>query len=173
MNFTTENFSKKNKSTQVSKIQQAKGTLDIFGRLLFLSITKKVDVKRIFAYPLVPKPTCFYHPDGRLRDSPKSKMFQYLKDLLQSDSPPNVEIVIPDGMFLIRLIHCCRTYRLFVLVVLKVVLKQTLHRANICFDVKKSPSLKDIKYKKGVMTNPNVSFPLHHNKRCQVVSANY
>ena len=58
-NFPTENFSKKNKSTQVSKIQQAKGARDIFGRLLFLAMTKQIDVKRMFAYPLVPEPPVF------------------------------------------------------------------------------------------------------------------
>ena len=38
--FPTKNFSKKNKSTQASKIHQPKETRDIFGRLLFLAITK-------------------------------------------------------------------------------------------------------------------------------------
>ena len=52
LNFSTENFSKKNKFPQASKIQQAKGTRDMFGRLLFLAITKQIDVKGIFAYPL-------------------------------------------------------------------------------------------------------------------------
>ena len=41
LNFAIETFSKKNKSTQSSKIQQAKGKRDIFGRLLLLAITKK------------------------------------------------------------------------------------------------------------------------------------
>ena len=128
-NFATENFSKKNKSTQASKIQQAKGTRDIFGRLLFLAITKQIDVKRIFAYPLAPEPPCFCHPDGSLRDSPKSKVFQYLKGLVQSDSPPNVQTVIADGMFLIRSICRCGSYSLFVQTVLKNDLKQTVFRA--------------------------------------------
>ena len=58
-NFATEVFTKKNKSTQDSKIQQAKGTRDIFGGLLLSAITKKIDVKRIFAYPLVSEPRVF------------------------------------------------------------------------------------------------------------------
>ena len=76
-NLSTETFSEMNRSTQVSKIQQAKGTRDIFGRLLFLAITKQIDVKRIFASPLVPETLCFCHPDGdgSLRDSLKPKIF--------------------------------------------------------------------------------------------------
>ena len=107
-NFATENFSKKNKSTQASKFHQAKGTLDIFYRLLFFPFTKQIDVKRIFAYPLVPEPPCFCHPDGSLCDSPKPNVFHYWKGLVQSDSPPNVETVIADGMPLIRSILHCR-----------------------------------------------------------------
>ena len=112
--FVAKNFSKKNKSTRASKNQQAKGTLDIFGRLLFLPITKQIDVKRIFAYPLVPEPLHFCYPDGSLRDSPKQNVCQYLKGLVQSDSLPNVETVIGGGMFLIRSILRCRTFKIFV-----------------------------------------------------------
>ena len=139
LNLATENFSKKNKSTQASIIQKAKGTRDIFGHLLLLATTKQIDVKRILAYPLVPEYPCFCHPDGSLRDSPKSKVFQYLKGLVQSDSPLDVETVIVDVMFLIRSIRCCRTYTLFVQTVLKIVLKETVHRADICVDIYESP----------------------------------
>ena len=48
-------------------------------------------------------------------------------------------------MFLIRSIHSCRTFKLFVQTVLKTVLKQTAHRADICFDVYESPSHEDSK----------------------------
>ena len=145
LNIATENFSKKNKSTQASRIQQAKGARDISGRLLFLAIAKRIDVKRIFAYPLVPEPPCFCHPDGSLRDSSKSKVFQYLKGLVQSDSPPNVETVIADGTFLIKIDMSLSYLQVFVQTVLKTVLKQTVHRADICFNVYESSSLKDSK----------------------------
>ena len=61
----------------------------------------------------MPEPPCFCHPDGSLRDSPKSKIFQYFKGLVQLDSPPNVETMIADGMFFIKSIRRCHTYRLF------------------------------------------------------------
>ena len=87
---------------------------------------------------------------------------------MQSDSPPNVETVIPDGMFLIRSICCCRTYTLFVETVLKIVLKLTVHRADNCFDIYESPSLKDSKRQER-SDDQSLSFPLDHNKRCQVI----
>ena len=51
--------------------------------------------------------------------------------------------MIADGIFLIRSIRRCRTYRLFVQTVLKTALK--LFSADICFDVYESPSLKGSK----------------------------
>ena len=108
--------------------------------------------------------------------SPKSKLFQYLKGLVQSDSLPNVDTKIADGMFLTRSTRRCCTYRLFVQTVLKTAWKQTVYRGDICFDIYESPSLKDrkiVKDRKWMKTNPNVSFPLDHNKRCQLISKNY
>ena len=64
---------------------------------------------------------------------------------MQSDRPPNVETVIAGGMFLKRSIRRFRIYRLFVQTVLEIVLKQTVHRTDVCFDIYESPSLKDSK----------------------------
>ena len=47
-NFTTANFIKSNKSKQAQKLAEAKGTRDIFGRLLFLSFQQKIDVSTVF-----------------------------------------------------------------------------------------------------------------------------
>ena len=66
-NFTTANFITRNKSKQAQKPAEAKGTRDIFGRLLFfLSFQQKIDVSMVFQYSLVPDPPCFTHPDGAL-----------------------------------------------------------------------------------------------------------
>ena len=140
LNFATENVSKNNISTQASEIQQEKRTRDIFGRLQILAVTKQIDVKIIFAYP---EPPCFCHPDDCfLRDSPKSKVFRYWKNLVQSNNPPNIETMIADGMFLIRSTRHCLTYSCFVRKVLKVNLKKPIHHADICFDVYESSSIK-------------------------------
>ena len=162
--FQLKIFLKRINLQKVSKIQQELKH-KIFGWLLFLAITKQLDVKRISTYLLVPGPPCYCHPDGSLRNSPKSKVFQYVKGLLQSDSPPNVKTVIADEMFLIRSIRRCRTYRLFVQTVLKTVLLVSMSTNH--------HYLKIVKDRKGVMTNPNVSFSLDHNKICQVISTNY
>ena len=140
-------FLKRINLQKASKIQQELKHM-IFDWLLFLAITKQF-VKKISTYPLVPEPQCYCHPDGSLRNSPKSKFFQYVKGLLQPDSPPNVKTGIEDEMFLIRSIRRCRTYRLFVQTILKTVLFVSMFTNH--------DYLKIVKDRKGVMTNPNVS----------------
>ena len=119
----------------------------------------------------MPESPCFCHPDGSLHDSPKSKVFQYLKGLVQSDSPPDVETVIADVMFLIRPIRRCRTSTLFYPNSFEdcLVLKEAVHRTDICLDIYGSPSLKDSK-RQEKDDDQSASFPLDHNKRCQVTN---
>ena len=47
--------------------------------------------KEKFTYPLAPEPPYFCHPGVSLRDSPKSKVFNYWKSLVQSDNLSNAE----------------------------------------------------------------------------------
>ena len=146
VNFATENFQKKNKSSKVVAIQQAKGTRDMFGRLLFLSMKREIDMNKIFQFPLLPEPPCYAHPDGSLRDSPKSKIYHMLKDSIQSASPPNVNTAIADGMFLSNShINHNPAYKVVARKILTTVLNLTTYRADLCFDIDESPSIKDIK----------------------------
>ena len=79
MNFATKNFQRKNTSKKTAAIAQTKGTRDMLGRLLFLSIQRQIDIMTVFQYPLLPEPDCFVHPDSSIRNSPKSKVFHFLK----------------------------------------------------------------------------------------------
>lgn len=94
INFAAENFQKKNISKKAAAIAQTKGTRDMFGRLLFLSIQRQINIKSVFQYPLLPEPVCFAHPDGFIRDSPKSKVFHFLKTKVTSTPPTTVKTVI-------------------------------------------------------------------------------
>ena len=146
-NFTTVNFIKRNESKQAQKLAKAKGTRDIFGRLLFLSFQQKIDVSMVFQYLLVPDPPCFTHPDGALQDNPKSNIYKVLKGMVNTEAPQNSNKVIADGMFLIQSTPRCLNYSIFVTKTVSSVLKLTQHRADLCFDVYESPSMKDTKRK--------------------------
>ena len=90
VNFATENIQRKNTSKKAAAIAQTKGTRDMFGRLLFLSIQRQIDIRSVFQYPLLPEQVCFARPDGSIRNSPKSKVFHFLKTKVTSTPPTTV-----------------------------------------------------------------------------------
>ena len=114
---------KKNQSKSVARIAQTKGTRDIFGRLLFLSFKENLDIKTIFKYPLLPEPVCFTLPDGSIRESPKNKVFHFLKKDINSSPPDSVSTAIVDGMYMLRcLIAKCTTYAIAGLILKKCII---------------------------------------------------
>ena len=149
VNFATESISKSNKSRKVAEIVTLKGTRDLFGRLLFLTVTHQIDIKKLFEYPLVPEPPCFCHPDGSMYQSEKATVLDFLVKNHDTATPNPVRTVIVDGMFLIKstINQCCPTFSAFARTMLMKVLKLTEHRVDICFDVYESPSIKDVKRK--------------------------
>ena len=63
-----------------------------------------------------------------MSETPCSLCDQFLKSLVQTDNPPNIDTLIADGKFLGKSTHR---------------LKQANHCSDDCFDVYKSPSVKD------------------------------
>ena len=146
VNFAAENFQKQNKSSKAAAILQAKGTRDMFGRLLFLSVKREIDMNKVFQFPLLPEPPCFAHPDGSLRDSPKSKVYHMLRNSIQSVSPPTINTAVADGIFLLKShITHSPTYKVVARKILSTVLNLTTYIADLCFDIYESPSIKDVK----------------------------
>lgn len=140
---------KKNKSKAAQQLAAAKGTRDLFGRLLFLSIERKIDLKKIFSFPLTPEPSCFANPDGSIRQSDKAKVFHHLKKKVDSNVPDKIDNVIIDGMFFLKL--CLKenltNFAALARAVLIKAMKLTDYRADLCFDTYETPSIKDAKRK--------------------------
>ena len=137
---------KKNKSKQVVEIANIKGTRDIFGRLLYLSVRKNIDLNIVFQYPLLPQPPCFVHSDESSRESKKSSVTYFLKEKIDCSSHSNLNTVITDGMFVVRYHSKKKVVPLHDLPDI-LLLKMTNYRLNLCFDIYESPSIKDIKRK--------------------------
>ena len=95
----------------------------------------------------MPEPPCFTHPDGALRDNPKSNVYKILKGMVNTEAPQNSNTVISDWMFLIQSTSHCLKYSIFLQKIFLFVLKLTRHRADLYFDVYESPSIKDTKRK--------------------------
>ena len=148
MNFALSNFKDKNKSAKVEQVAQAKGTRDLYGRLLYLSVQSQLDLHHVLSFPILPEPPCFAHPDRSLRDCPKSEVFHFLKSGLQTTPPESTGVFIADGMFLVHtLIQTCPTYGALARKMLSNVMKETTERADLCFDCFFSPSIKDVERK--------------------------
>ena len=73
---------KKNKSKEIAEIANIKGTRDIFGQLLYLSVRKNIDLNIVFQYPPLPEPPCFLHPNGSLRETKKSPVIHFLEKII-------------------------------------------------------------------------------------------
>ena len=78
-------FSKPIKKTKKSKFCQLqfseeketakiRGT-DIFGTLLYLAVPNGINLKIIFNYPILPKPSCFIHPDITVQSTNKAVIY--------------------------------------------------------------------------------------------------
>ena len=93
----------------------------------------------------MPEPPCFTHPDGALLDNPKSNVCKVLKGMVNTEAPQNSNTVISDGMFLIQSNSRCLNYSIFLQKFFSFLMKLTQHRADLCFDVYESPSIKDAK----------------------------
>ena len=146
LNFATDNLLKKNKSKKVQEIAIAKGTHDMFGRLLQLSTTNGLDLEKVFSFPIVPEPACFVHPDGTPRLSQKSEALNPFKKIVtKTDAPTTVDTVINDGMFLIKhmILSSCANFAGFSRLLLMKAMKGAKFRADLVFDTYESPDIKD------------------------------
>ena len=133
----------------MAEVVGIKGTRDLFGRLLFLAVTRNISIEKVFEFPLLPELPCFSHPDGAMCQSDKSTVFDYIIQNFITTSPNSTQAVVSDGMFIVKNIinQLCPTFASFARTMLMKVLKLTKHRADLCFDVYESPSIKDTKRK--------------------------
>ena len=63
---------------KVSKIASIRSTIDIFGRLLYLTVTNGTNLEKIFEYHILAEPPCLTHPDGTVRSTDKAGIHHYM-----------------------------------------------------------------------------------------------
>ena len=92
----------------------------------------------------------FVHSDESLCESKQSSFIHFLKKKkIDYSSPSNVNTVIADGMFVVRLSlkEKISTFASFARHILIKLLKLTNYRLDLCFDIYESPSTKNIQRK--------------------------
>ena len=103
----------------------------------------------MFSFPILPEPACFAYSDGTSRQNDKLTIFHNLTNDFQSIPPDTIETAIANGMFILNLStqNLPKTYSALARRILVKVLNLTNIRADLCFDIYESPSIKDVKRK--------------------------
>ena len=84
------------------KVVELKTTRDLLGRLVYLACTRKIDLDKVFAFPLTPVPLSLASIYGTLKKTPKHKLSKHLEALITHEEPRSVDVVLYDAMFIIQ-----------------------------------------------------------------------
>ncbi|GFU47188.1 hypothetical protein TNCV_4654401 [Trichonephila clavipes] len=75
---------------------------DLFGRILGISIDHKVDMAKIFTYPITPVPLSLCHFDGGICKTHKSILMKCLEKDVEHNPPSHIDLAVIDGFFLLH-----------------------------------------------------------------------
>ena len=145
-----QNFASVSTKTSVKnnkKVVELKVTRDLFGRLVYLSITNNLDIKKVFEFPLTSVPLSLAHVDGSLNKTDKSKLIQRIeRDVVSTDPVDPIDITLVDGMFLLHsLQNLPGTFGEIASLILLILCRLSTRVDMIC-DVYRTPSIKDLEH---------------------------
>ena len=84
------------------KIVELKTTRDLLGRLVYLACTRKIELEKVFPFPLTPVPLSLASIHGMVKKTPKYKLSKHLEQLITHEEPAAVDVVLYDAMFIIQ-----------------------------------------------------------------------
>ncbi|KAJ8664697.1 hypothetical protein QAD02_006359 [Eretmocerus hayati] len=126
---------------------------NLFGRLLGISIEKKIDLHKVLGYPLTQVPSSMCHLDGNIHKTDKAALTKGIEKLAQdpSDSchnaPPYTDIVVVDGFLILHtMLSVPPTFGLLALKYLKIVCSMATSEVHVIFDKYQKPSIKDTEH---------------------------
>lgn len=73
--------------------------IDLFGRLLAVSIEQNIDLRKVLSYPLTPVPFSLCHLGGTHCKTDKSSLMKCLEVTIESEPPVYTDTVLIDGFF--------------------------------------------------------------------------
>lgn len=126
-----------------NKVQEVKMQRDLFGRMLGVSMENNIDIAKIVSFPLTPVPMSMGHLDGSM-NTMKSAFMNFLENRIASDPPPNIDVVVLDGFFILHLIReVPKTFGGISKKILQMVTRYPAPRIDVVFDRYFTPSIKD------------------------------
>ena len=125
---------------------RAKGTRDLFGRLVILATESTVDLQKVFEYPLTPVPLTLAQIDGSMNKTDKSKLMHNLGDhYTETRPPPPGHVYMQDALFVLQaLVNCRETFGAITKVMLMRLCKVTSSEIHFVCDTHPTGSIKDI-----------------------------
>jgi len=144
-NFNSDAAKSKIK-TKDNQVIELRGTRDLFGRLLYISSEKKVDLLKVFCYPLIPIPLSIGHIDGNSTRQIKASLIKKVENMCVGPLPPPVpDVVLVDATFMLHTLHGLpRTMGDVSTMILTSLCKIGKVVHFVC-DVYSTPSIKDMK----------------------------
>lgn len=92
---------KKRKIAIGGKVTEVKLQKDLFGRLLAISLEKKIDLAKVLTYPLSPVPLSMCQIEGIIHKTSKAALTATLESKVQEHNAPQfIDVKVVDGFFL-------------------------------------------------------------------------
>ncbi|CAG5093255.1 Protein of unknown function [Cotesia congregata] len=126
------------------KMKEVKMQRDVFGRLLYASLTNKIDIEKASSYSLAPIPFSLCHTNGTICKTFKSvvinELLEYQNEIV---NPPEAHIHLVDGFHLLHTLkNLPSKYGKISMHTLKM-LTYNRKEVHIIFDNYKKPSIND------------------------------
>ena len=129
------------------KLSEVKCTRDLLGRLLYLAVTKGIDLKEVLSYPLTPVPLSLGHITGEMNRTAKSSFMKKLENLGCHDTEPvAVDACLIEFMFFLRTLHVSGTFGGTARALLQKACSSGRVVHIICDTYPNGPSLKDMEH---------------------------
>ena len=84
------------------KDQEIKIQLDLFGRMLGISMDNKINVLKILSYPITPAPLSLWRLDGTICKTNKSVFAKCLEAKIDYVPPCYTDVYLVDGFFILH-----------------------------------------------------------------------
>ena len=85
------------------KVFQTRMERDLFARVLYIALQRKIDMGELLKYPLTPVPLSLCHFDGSPRTTSKSVLAKSLEKSVITLEPHHVDAILVDGFFFLHL----------------------------------------------------------------------
>ncbi|KAH9635594.1 hypothetical protein HF086_012263 [Spodoptera exigua] len=144
-NFASQCMTKVLSTKDKNKKVLLKMERDVFGRLLAISLNKKINFEYCLTFPLAPLPPALFSCTGEMLKTTKSTLAKILKPKTEMVQPTHINVEIIDGFYYLHLIgsSIAQTFDKIAESILIKICSTNATEIHLIFDRYLSPSIKD------------------------------